>query len=601
MANPPSSFRSPARQRPKNKASKTLSWANSANFRASLVWLVLMAGTGALIVNLFYVQIVQGPALKKVAQSQQVMTLRPFMPRREIVDRAGNVLALDRPVYTLYAHPKLFKESKEVIAEKLSPILNRSTAELVKKFNEGESGIRVDDSVLEDSQNRILDLQIDGLELIQYQQRLYPYKDLAAEILGYVNTENKGQAGLELSQENVLERSVNAVKLRQMGDGSIIPDQVPSGFLNLDDLKLRLTIDSRLQRTIQPILKKQVESVGAKRGLVIVMEAHTGEILTMASSPSYDPNEYYKAKPERYKSWAVTDLYEPGSTFKPINVAIALEAKAITPDTIVDNSSQISVDGWPIQGGGGGSASIREVVVTSSNPGMVHIVDMMKPDVYYQWLRRLGMGGTVGIDLPSETAGEFKDRKTFINSRIDRAVSAFGQGLSLTPIHLVQLNAALANGGKLVTPHVVKGLYDSKGRLYWKPGLRAARQVFSLETTKALISMMEDAVTQGTGKAAILPGYRVAGKTGTSQKANGFGGYSENAYVTSFVSIFPADKPQYVILTVIDEPAGGGYGGTMAAPVSKEVMRAISNLRNISPSSPSAAKAETVETALQDE
>lgn len=594
MANPPSSIRSHTRQRSKRKFSTTLSWANSPNFRAGLVWLVLIAGAGALVVNLFYVQIVQGPALQKVARGQQVVTLRPFMPRREIVDRTGNVLALDRPIYTLYAHPKLFKVSKEAIAEKLSPILNRPMADLVKKFNEGESGIRVDDSVLEDSQNRILNLGFDGLELIQSQQRLYPYKDLAAEILGYVNTENKGQAGLELSQQNVLQRSIDPITLRQMGDGSIIPDQVPSGFLNLDDLKLRLTIDSRLQRAIQPILKKQVQSVGAKRGLVIVMEAHTGEILAMVSDPTYDPNEYYKAKPERYKSWAVTDLYEPGSTFKPINVAIALEAKAVTPDTVVDNSSQISVDGWPIQGGGGGSATISEVVVTSSNPGMVHIVDLMKPDVYYQWLRRLGMGGTVGIDLPSEASGEFKDRKTFINSRIDRAVSAFGQGFSLTPIQLVQLNAAIANGGTLVTPHVVKGLYDSKGQLYWKPGLRPSRQVFSTATTKALIPMMERAVTEGTGKAAQLPGYRVAGKTGTSQKANGFGGYSENAYVTSFVSIFPADRPQFVVLTVIDEPAGGGYGGTMAAPVSKEVMRAIANLRNISPSVPGEMRAEAV-------
>uniref|UniRef100_A0A832M3A8 Penicillin-binding protein 2 n=1 Tax=Oscillatoriales cyanobacterium SpSt-402 TaxID=2282168 RepID=A0A832M3A8_9CYAN len=586
MANPPSSFRSPRSRKKPSKLVRLPTWLNSPAFRAGLVWAILMTSTGLLAINLFYVQIVKGPALRAVAQSNQVTVLRPFVPRRDIVDRTGNVLALDRPVYTLYAHPKLFKLDKSAIAEKLAPILNRPAISIAKQFDEGESGIRIEYALVEDTQSRILDLRIDGLELVQNQQRLYPYKEVAADIVGYVNADHLGQAGLELSQQNVLQRTTEPVRLRQMGDGSVMPDKIPSGFLNLDDLQLRLTIDTRLQRTIQPVLKKQVSAVNAKRGLVIVMDASTGELLSLVSEPSYDPNEYFKANPERFKTWAITDLYEPGSTFKPINVAIALEAKVATPDTVVDNSSQITVDGWPIQGGMGGSSTVTEILVNSSNPGMVHIVDLLKPDVYYQWLRRLGLGGTTGIDLPSEIAGQFRNRKTFLETRIERAVTAFGQGFSMTPIQLIQLHAAIANGGKLVTPHVLQGLYTSKGQLYWKPSLRPDRQVFSPATTKALIEMMEGAVQEGTGKAAQLPGYRVAGKTGTSQKANGMGGYSESAYVTSFISIFPADNPKYVILTVIDEPAGGGYGGTVAAPVSKEVMRALANLKNVAPSSP---------------
>lgn len=593
MANPPSSLRVSRSRSRSPKVTRLPTWLNSSQFRAGLVWALLMSGLGVLAVNLFYVQIVKGPALRAVATSHQISTLRPFMPRRDIVDRLGNVLALDRPAYTLYAHPKLFKLSKEEIAAKLSPILNRPTADLVKQFNEGESGIRIEYAIVEDTQERIHDLGIDGLEAIQHQQRFYPYKEVAADIVGYVNADHNGQAGLELSQENVLQRASEPVRLRRMGDGSIMPDKVPSGFLNLDDLQLRLTIDTRLQRAIQPMLKKQVQAVGAKRGTVIVMEAHSGELISLVSEPSYDPNEFYKAKPELLKSWAITDLYEPGSTFKPINIAIALEAKVATPDTVVDNSSQITVDGWPIQGGMGGSSTVTEVLIHSSNPGMVHIVDLLKPDAYYQWLRRLGLGGTTGIDLPSETAGQFRERKSFVETRIERAVMAFGQGFSLTPIQLVQLHATIANGGKLVTPHVVQGLYNSKGQLYWKPNLRPARQVFSPANTKAVLSMMEGAVTEGTGKAAQLPGYHVAGKTGTSQKATASGGYSESAYVTSFVSVFPADKPRYVVLTVVDEPAGGGYGGTVAAPVAKQVMQAIANLKNIAPALPLPAEQET--------
>lgn len=583
MANPPSSFRVRSRKRPKRVTSVIPVWMNTPQFRAGVVWAVLMVGTGLLAVNLFYVQIIKGSALRAIATSNQVSVLRPFMPRRDIVDRAGNVLALDRPVYALFAHPKLFKLPKEAIAEKLAPILNRPAADLLKKFNEGESGIRIEYAVVEDTQNRIESLGIDGLETIQNQQRLYPYKDVAADIVGYVNADHKGQAGLELSQENVLERTSEPIRLRQMGDGSVMPDKIPSGFLNQDDLQLRLTIDTRLQRAIQPILKQQVATVNAKRGAVVVMDAHTGELLSLVSEPTYDPNEYYKAKPEQLRSWAITDLYEPGSTFKPINVAIALETKVATPNTVVDNSTQIEVDGWPIQGGLGGSSTVTEVLVNSSNPGMVHIVDLIKPDVYYQWLRKLGLGGTTGIDLPAETAGQFRDRKSFAESRIERAVMAFGQGLSLTPIQLVQLHGAIANGGVMVTPHVVQGLYTSKGQLYWKPNLRPSRRIFSPKTTQEVIPMMEGVVKEGTGKAAQLSGYRVAGKTGTSQKANAYGGYSESAYVTSFVSIFPADAPRYVILTVIDEPAGGGYGGTVAAPVSKQVMQIIANLKNIAP------------------
>ncbi len=586
MANPPSSWRSPKGRRKAKAAGITIpAWMETPRFRAGLVWLVLMGGMGLLTINLFYVQIVKGPVLRAIATSNQVSVFRPFMPRRDIVDRAGNILAIDRPVFTLYAHPKLFKLSKEEIAAQLSPILDRPVSDLIAKFNEGDSGIRIEYSVVEDKQRRISDLAIDGLELIQHQQRLYPYKDLV-DLVGYVNSDHLGQAGLEMSQQKVLVRSSDPIELRRMGDGSVIPDRIPSGFLNLDDLQLRLTIDTRLQRAIQPVLKRQVQAVNAKRGTVIVMDPYTGEILALVSEPAYDPNEYYKAKPEQLKTWAVTDLYEPGSTFKPINVAIAMESKVATPETVVDNSTVITVDGWPIQGGLGGSSTVREVLVNSCNPGMVHLVDLLKPDVYYQWLRRIGLGDTTGVDLPAETPGEFRDRKTFLESRITRAVMAFGQGLAVTPIQLIQLHSAIANGGRLVTPHVVQGLYTSKGQLYWKPNLKAARQVFSPATTKSVLSMMEGVVNEGTGKESRIPGYRIAGKTGTSQKASANGGYADNVYVTSFVSIFPADKPRYVVLTVIDEPAGGGYGGTVAAPVSKHVMQSLANLKTILPSSP---------------
>lgn len=583
--------RFPANQRPR-RGDRTAVSAQPM-FRLLLVWAALVAGCSLLLFNLFRLQIVQAPKLQERAQEQQMVYMRPFIPRREIIDRTDSVLALDRPVYTLFAHPKLFKESKQAIAEKLAPLLRRSVTDLTKKLDEAETGIRLEYALSETVADQITDLRADGLELLQSQQRFYPQHELAADILGYVNDDHKGQAGLELSQQKLLERLANPVKLRRMGDGSLMPDQVPGGFLNVDDWHLQLTLDNRLQRVAIAALQQQVKKFDAKRGTVIVMDVRDGSLLTLATTPSYDPNQYFKYSLDHFKNWALSDLYEPGSTFKPINVAIALETGSVKPDSTFYDEGQIQVDGWPIQNfdystsGGRGSITLTQILQYSSNVGMVHVVQQIKPSVYYTWLKRIGMSDPVGIDLPSEASGQFKTRKTFLEAAIERATTAFGQGFSLTPIHLAQLHAVLANGGKLVTPHVVRGLFDSKGQPYWQPSLPEPRPIFSKTTTQTVLSMMETVVSKGTGKSAQIPGYRIAGKTGTAQKANPNGGYFEHAKITSFVGIFPVEAPRYVIVAVVDEPKGGdAFGSTVAAPVVKAVMEALISLENIPPSTP---------------
>lgn len=564
-------------------------------FRLLLVWAALVVGCGLLLLNLVRLQIVQAKQLQARAQEQQMLYMRPFIPRRQIIDRTGTVLALDRPVYTLFAHPKLFKESKPAIAEKLAPLLRRSAADLSKKLDEAETGIRLEYALSESTADQITNLRTDGLELLQSQQRLYPQQEMAAAVLGYVNDDHKGQAGLELSQQKLLERVSKPVQLRRMGDGSLMPDQVPGGFLNLDDWQLQLTLDSRLQRVAIAALQQQVKKFSAKRGAVIVMDVHDGSLLTLAATPSYDPNQYFKYSLDRFKNWALSDLYEPGSTFKPLNVAIALETGSVKPESAFYDEGQIQVGGWPIQNfdystsGGRGRITLTEILEYSSNVGMVHVVQQIKPSVYYTWLKRLGVGDPVGIDLPSEATGQFKTQKTFLESAIERATTAFGQGFSLTPIHLAQLHAVLANGGKLVTPHVVRGLFDSKEQPYWQPSLPTPRPVFSKATTQTVLSMMETVVSKGTGKSAQIPGYRIAGKTGTAQKANPNGGYFDHAKITSFVGIFPVEAPRYVVVAVVDEPQGGdAFGSTVAAPVVKAVMEALISLEKIPPSTSTA-------------
>jgi cell division protein FtsI (penicillin-binding protein 3) len=557
------------------------------------VWGVLIVGTGLLTVNLFHVQVQQSSVLQKIARQQQQVFLRPFIPRRQILDRQGNVLAVDRPVYTLYAHPKLFKQPKDAIAEQLAPLLNKPVATVLNRFNQGPSGLQIEYSLSENVADRITDLQLDGLELLQQQERFYPQRQLAAEVVGYVDVDHKGQAGIELSQQQLLERTVKAVRLTRMGDGSLMPDQVPGGFLNVDDLHLQLTIDTRLQKAAIAALKPQIKSFNAKRGTVIVMDVRDGSLLTLASEPSYDPNHYSDYPVERFKNWALADLYEPGSTFKPINVAIALESGSIQADSVFNDEGQIYVEDWPIENfdfsyaGGRGSVSVTDIIKYSSNVGMVHIVQQIKPLVYYTWLKRLGLGELVGIELASEAPGQFKDRKTFLESKVARATTAFGQGFSLTPLQLAQLHGALANGGKLVMPHVMQGLFNSKGQLYWQPTRPTPRQVFSPKTTQAVLAMMEQVVKNGTAKNAQIDGYRIAGKTGTAQKANPGGGYYENAKITSFVGIFPVEAPRYVVVAVVDEPQGGdAFGSTVAAPIVKTMIEALITQEKIPPSQP---------------
>ncbi len=567
--------------------SATQDQAPNTKSRLFVVWGILIAAGLGLAVNLYQLQIVGGAKLTQKARNQQMVNLRPFMPRRPVIDRTNNVLAIDRPVYTVYAHPKLFDKSQENIAEQLAPILDKDAADLKKTFQSKKSGILLSSALPEELADRISSKHFDGLELIQKYSRLYPQQDLVAEVVGYVNVDRRGQAGVEYSQEKLLERSVQTVRLSRAGNGSLMPDHAPEGFLHFDDLRLQLTIDSRLQRAARLALKQQMEKYGAKRGAVIVMDAWDGSLLALVSQPTYNPNEYSKADISLFKNWTVADLYEPGSTFKPLNVAIALENNVIKPDDTFNDPGSIQVGDRTIKNAENkryGRINISQVLQHSSNIGMVQIIQRMQPSVYYNWLERLGLGQNVETDLPFEAPSQLKSQEEFIASPIEPATTSFGQGFSLTPLQLVQMHAALANGGKLVSPHVVRGLIDTKGQMHYSPNLPAPRQIFSAATSQRVVEMMETVVNDGTGKASQIPGYRIAGKTGTAQIASR-GGYSSRAYITSFVGILPVESPRYVVLALVDEPKGANaYGSTVAAPIVKSVMEALIPIEQIPPS-----------------
>ncbi len=557
--------------------------------RVALVWGVLLMATVGLMVRLGYLQLTQGPILREMAQMQQAHRLEPNVTRRPIVDTQGTPLAVDRLVYTLYGHPALFRQPIGVVAQTLAPVLDLPAGALAEQLKAQQTGVRLIDDLSEDTARRIQQLRLDGLELIPMQQRFYPQQDLFSQIVGFINLDGEAQTGLEAEYQDRL-------RLPEPQLPTVVGPTLPVSNLPAEAApqQMQLTLDSRLQRVAQEALRKTLRQFAAKRGTVMVMDVHTGALRAFAVEPTFDPNRYFDADLAWLKNWAITDLYEPGSTFKPINVAIALEAGVITPEETVYDEGQIQIGEWTIQNsdyeasGRIGPLTMTEVLKHSSNVGMVHIMDKMPAADFYRWLEKLELDQPTGIGLSAENAGPLKDRDQFVNSWVDTATASFGQGMVLTPMKLLQLQAAIANGGYLVTPTVVEGMVDGQGEFTWQPVPSTPQRVFSAETTDAVLKMMESVVADGTGKPAQISGYRIAGKTGTAQKVNEFGEYGSGR-ITSFVSLLPVEQPRFVVLAVIDEPIGAdAYGSTVAAPLVKTVMESLVVLEGIPPSAPQA-------------
>ncbi len=575
MASVPSIFTRKPSRRGFRARNRRLTW----NRRVILVWAFLMLAIIALITRLLWLQVVQGTHLEKIAQNQRMVVSQPYPLRYPISDRQGNLLAIDRTVYTLYAHPRLFRQPISQVAIALSPILEKADGDLVGQLSRQPTGIRLADRLTAEMADRLRKLRLDGLELIPRQERFYPEGQLFAPVLGFVNWDGKAQAGLEMAQQD------------QLQIPAIDQTNRAQGMADFEAAKatLRLTLDSRLQRIAQQSLEAVVAKHGAKRGTVIAMEVDSGALLAMATVPTYDPNYYYKADMAAFKNWAVSDLYEPGSTFKPVNVAIALENRAITANEMVNDSGLMRFGKWTIKNhdyaavGARGPISITDVLKYSSNVGMVRIMQKLSPETYLGWLEKLGLEKPSGIDLPNEAAGHGKNREQFLRSKVEPATTAFGQGFSLTPMKLLQLHAALANGGKLITPHVIDGLVAEDGKTLRQPQRPQPTPVFSPKTSQAVMTMMEAVVQDGTGSPARVAGYRIGGKTGTAQKALATGGYGRGR-ITSFVGILPVESPRYAVVAVIDEPQGdNAYGSTVAAPLVKEVMEALVVLQGLPP------------------
>ncbi len=564
--------------------------------RLVAVYLLLCLGLAGLAVRLAWLQVIDTANLQSRARAIQTQSREPLGKRRTIVDRNGRLVALDEERFTLWAHPRYFNlpgddpqkvRKPDEVAARLATVLAVPPDSLLQTMAGRPSGVKLRSDIDPETAARIRQLGISGLDLEAYPQRIYPQGSLFANVVGFLNLERAPQAGLEQSRDRDLQRQESTVTMRRGADGTPLPEGLSAGALYGDDLRLQLTLDARLQQVAQQALANQVKKWNAKRAAALVMDVRNGEMLALASYPTYDPNQFWKFDPGLFREWSVQDLYEPGSTFKPINLAIALQEKAIDPDGSVYDSGQLSIGGWPIFNAnrqGNGQIDYPTVLEVSSNVGMVNAMAKVKRDRFWYWLNAIGIDARPDTDLPGAVAGQLKSRSLFTGHAIEPAVAAFGQGFSLTPLKLAQLHAMLANGGRLVSPHITRGL-RSGDALAGSP-TAAGLQLLDPAVTRTVMGWMEQTVARSDSLGIKVPGYRIGGKTGTAQKADR-GVYIPGALITSFVGHLPIEDPRYVVLVVVDEPKGGNtYGSTVAAPVARQIIDALLVLEKIPPSKP---------------
>ena len=562
--------------------------------RLVVVFLLLLLSVLGLAGRLFWLQLVQGDVLAQQARSRQAPATKLLAVRRPIVDRQGDVLAWDEMRARIWAHPVYFqfpgdrdgqRRSAAEVSQRLAPVLSRSAAELEQRLSGQVGSIRLLEHLSLEKGELVKALGISGIDVEIYQQRRYPQGELFANVVGFLNLERQPQAGLELSRNAQLRQGEPSPRLLGGGDTAVLPVNLSMGAITDDAMQLQLSLDARLQRAAYTALAAAMEQWTAARGAVMVMDVQNGELLALASQPSFDPSRFWQADPRHFRGWPVEDLYEPGSTFKPINLAIALEEGLIHENSTVHDTGSVVVESWTLHNNQDqvhGVITMPLVLQVSSNVGMVKTMLRLSRERYWQWLHKLEIEQAPDTDLPGATAGQLKSLQVFRSNPIHAATASFGQGIALTPLKLLQLHAALANGGWLVRPHVVQGLRN-RDAMVATPPLPQRKRIFQEASTATVRNWMASAARLAQAPGAGIHLHPVAGKTGTSQKAR-LGGYDPDAVTTSFVAHLPTDQPRFVVLAVVDEPRGEEtYGATVALPVAYRVIDSIMALDNLLP------------------
>jgi cell division protein FtsI (penicillin-binding protein 3) len=527
---------------------------------------VFVAMLAAALGRAFWLQAVNGDAYAAMAVKQHRETVVVPAGRGTILDRNGEPLAIGRQAMTIYANPRQVDRPRDLTLAAVEK-LGVDPATLYPQLVDRSLGfVYVARKADPAAAIALQELGFAGLGMYPEELRTYPQRSVASHVLGYAGLDNEGLEGLERSLEKVLAGKPGARTIVKDPVGRAL--DVVSTTPETPGRNVRLTIDHQIQANAESVLRETVRRYGARGASAIVMDPYDGSILAMAVAPGFDANRFARTRPDRRRNRAVTDTYEPGSTFKLVTVAAALEEGIVTPRTSFRLPPTIRVADRVI-----GEAhprptkhwSVREIVEYSSNIGTITVAQRLGEGNLASWIDRFGFGKQTGIDFPGESTGFALPLEQWSGSTIGTV--PIGHGIAVTPVQMARAYAAIANGGVLVRPHLIDRI---AGR---EVEAKRGRRIVSREVSQQMLSMLRGVVLEGTGTEAAIPGYTVAGKTGTAAKIDSNGRYSSSRYVASFVGLVPATKPRLVIMVMVDEPSASIYGGVVAAPAFGEIAR----------------------------
>jgi cell division protein FtsI/penicillin-binding protein 2 len=555
--------------------------AKGANRRIRLLALLFAGAFMATLGRAVWIQGVQATSLDRMATNQQTET-RPLPARRgSILDARGLELAVGQQRTTVYADPRHVSNPLAVVRA-AQRIFHVDPGPLARALEDRRSSfayvLRQADPL---AAKKFLALHYAGIGSYPEEKRVYPLQSVAAQVVGYAGVDNNGLEGLELGYDSILRG--------RPGEQTVVKD--PSGQ-TIDVLHSRperdgsavvLTLDHTIQQIAETVLRKTVAQWGAIDATAVALDPRDGSVLAMASVPTYDANKAGQAPVAWHRNRAVTDTYEPGSTFKLVTVAGALSEHLVTPSTRFTLPYSIKVADKTIHDAEPRPTerlSVAEILSHSSNVGAITLSRLLGEDSLADWIARFGFGKPTGIDFPGESAGEVAPVDHWYGSQVGDI--PIGQGVAVTPLQMASAYAAIANGGVWEQPHLVSHI---EGHATPRP---KHRRIVSPQVAAEMMSMLRGVVDEslGTGTAARVPGYHVAGKTGTAQKPDGHGGYSSSNYVASFVGIVPATDPRLVILVIVDSPRGNIFGGVVAAPAFSDIARQSLQYLKVLPDAP---------------
>jgi len=574
-------------------SARALARVPAVRARTSLVLLLLLAA--ALTARLGIVQIRDGPHLARLALEQHDETVATLARRGAILDRDGGVLVRSLPSESIYVVPGDVVDPRAAL--KLAPVLHLPAAQIEAVLRDKSAAFRwLARKVQHDTALRVQALHLSGIgtKAEETGRRFVASGRLASTVVGFTGTDENGLDGLEYAFDNLLRGRPGRVRIESdeleraaipFGTTQVIDRAVPG-------TTLVTTLDPYLQFEAERLLRADIKKWSAQSGTVIVMDPWTGELLAVANVPDFDPAHFGASSSDAWRDRAVTDAYEPGSTFKLVTAAAALESGRFKPDARFPARDSITVGGRTIHNaedglmaGSNGSESIEDIIAYSHNVGAAEIGLATGKRAMYATLQRFGFGRPTQVELPGENPGIVDRPEDWSGSQL--ATISFGHGISITPIALIRAYAAIANGGLLMRPRIVHALLDDQGAVVHRSLPIVERRALSPQVAAILRRFLRAVVVRGTGNpTAQIAGYTTAGKTGTAQVVEN-GRYEPGLYTASFVGMIPAERPRYVILVKVDHPRGAIYGSVVAAPVFAELARAAMFHDGIMPAAPS--------------